>query len=418
MADEIISLLNSGDPVRQIQGINRAQQKESFFHILQILKLLSSENKSVSEAAFSCILYLAHQCLLPGNQHALPEAVINTAVKIIQKLDQKYIRRMEQLLRTGKTEKIIEALIVMKFFIPQKRAKELLQRFLKHPDKKIRATAVMHMGGLALQVSADDLIGYLEDSDNRVKANAIEVLEELDSQKFINILNRFRADENNRVRANSLKALFSLGERNIKDDFKFMLMDTNDLMRASAVWALGEIGKKDPSFLKLLEVVKDDKEQIVIRNLVLASRKVGDVPDLAFLKVAVPETQQREPAPKTGRGTFLNIQQDCRDNYIELKLEGAVNDKTFPSLKQALDEAAEKSPKLVLDASEVEYIDNTGVELLHETHTRLKEKEGFLYLHECSYYVTELVQLSDKKLEMNIFHSREDIDGFLGIAKD
>jgi HEAT repeat protein len=138
----------------------------------------------------------------------------------------------------------------------------------------------------------DHLAEFLHDSDNRIKANAIEVMEGADNKMFIKILNHFRIDGNNRVRANALKALFRLGETRIGDDVLFMLMDPNPLMRASAVWVVGEIGSQAAPLLKLLNIVVNDSEEIVLKNLAGALRKIGDAPELAEIRKSIPKFEE------------------------------------------------------------------------------------------------------------------------------
>jgi hypothetical protein len=63
-------------------------------------------------------------------------------------------------------------------------------------------------------------------------------------------------------------------------------------MRASAVWMIGEIGGQASGLLKLLYIVSNDREEIVLKNLSNAVRKIGTVPELAELRKSVPKFEE------------------------------------------------------------------------------------------------------------------------------
>lgn len=291
MPNEISSLLFSNNVNQKIEGIRRACADKSYFHILQVLKLVSDADASVAEAAKKACVELAEQCLRPGNE-SLPESVIFTAVTIVKQFDTQFVKKLNAMLSSEQEQEIVNSLRNLKYFITKQRAKTLLQRFLTNPDKTLRAAAVVHLGGIMSSILDDHLAEFLHDSDNRIKANAIEVMEGSDNKIFIKILNHFRIDGNNRVRANALKALYRLGETHIGDDLLFMLMDPNPLMRASAVWMVGEIGSKASPLLKLLYIVTNDPEEIVLKNLANALRKIGDAPELVELRKSLPKFEE------------------------------------------------------------------------------------------------------------------------------
>jgi hypothetical protein len=288
VAEDITSLLSSNDARQRSDGIRKASAEKSHFHILQVLKLVSDADAAVAEVAKKAAVEMAEQCLQPGNEN-LPEAVIFTAVTIVKQYDAQFVKHLNAKLSSEDESEIVNSLRNLKYFITKQRSKTLLQQYLTHPDKTIRAAAVIHLGGIMSSILDDHLAEFLHDSDNRIKANAIEVMEGSDNKIFIKILNHFRIDGNNRVRANALKALYRLGETRIGDDLLFMLMDPNPLMRASAVWVVGAIGNQASPLLKLLHIVMNDREEIVLRNLSNALKKIGNVPELAELRKSLPK---------------------------------------------------------------------------------------------------------------------------------
>jgi len=66
-------------------------------------------------------------------------------------------------------------------------------------------------------------------------------------------------------------------------------MDPNPQTRASAVWVVGELGGKAAALLKLLFIVMNDHEEIVLKNLSNAVRKIGPAPEIAELKKSLPK---------------------------------------------------------------------------------------------------------------------------------
>jgi HEAT repeat protein len=288
VADDITVLLASNDAKQKLDGLKKSCAEKSFFHILQVVKLISDSDPAVAETARTCAIELAERCLQPGNAD-VPEPVIFAAVSIVREYDPHFVKQLNAKLASEEEAEIIDSLRNLKYFITKQRAKTLLQKFLTHPDKTIRAAAVVHLGGITSSILDDHLAEFLHDSDNRVKANAIEVMENSDSRIFIKVLNHFRIDGNNRVRANALKALYGLGEMRIGDDLLFMLMDPNPQTRASAVWVVGELGGKAAGLLKLLFIVMNDRNEIVLKNLSNAVRKIGPAPEIAELKKSLPK---------------------------------------------------------------------------------------------------------------------------------
>jgi anti-anti-sigma factor len=309
----------------------------------------------------------------------------------------------------------MKALTQAKYFITKREAEDLLVHFISHPDSKLRATAVMHLGGVATRIDIDALSGFLEDSDNRVKANAIEVLDDLQEKQFIKLLNRFRQDANNRVRANALKALYNLGELDVKEDIRFMLMDPNPLMRASAVWVLGEIGTRAFYHLELLKLVMDDKDELVHKNLKLVLKKAGDIPQVEFLRDALEEPADTNGEFQSDLSSKLSVQERFYEPYCELILRGPLIARNQQKLEEVFSKAVEMDTKLILNFEQVGFIDDAGMRVLTDTNNIIKNKSGFMYIFNCNYRIMEIFQMTRQDKVLNIFQTLKEIRQFLGL---
>jgi anti-sigma B factor antagonist len=417
MSKLILTLLQSNDATEQKRGIELAVKSDAYSVLPQMLKLISSGDTSVKEQANLASISLAKTCL-KSKSPFLSQAIISLAVQTIRSLAPEYVQTLHKWLHSLDVAKTIEALMLLKYFIREKEAEEILTNTLKSPSNKIRATAVLHIGLIASKNNAEVLSKFLEDSDNRVKANTIEVFERMKNKVFIRILNRFRNDPNNRIRGNALKALHAMGETNIKEDLQHMLMEPKALMRASAVWTLGEIGRTSPSYLKLMNMVKNDPDELVRHNLMLVLKKVGNIPEADFLRVALKADLQKQLKEKIINKKDLKIEELPQNAYYELKLRGVITASTVLVLKLLLDELVEKDSRFIFDLSKVEYIDSSGIGLMINFRKGLHKKNGFLYLFGCTYRVSELIQLSGIDKILNIFNSKEEIHEFLVIPEE
>ncbi|MFH1760564.1 MAG: HEAT repeat domain-containing protein, partial [bacterium] len=138
------------------------------------------------------------------------------------------------------------------------------------------------------------LTEFIEDNNTRVRANTVEALESLENKNLTRVFLRFRKSQNNRVRGNIIKALFTLGELDLFSDLLEMLSHKDSLMRATAVWVIGEIGGFDRNFLQLLEPVLNNSCELLLNNLFLVLKKVGDIPEIEFLRKKLNDHEYNE----------------------------------------------------------------------------------------------------------------------------
>ena len=134
----------------------------------------------------------------------------------------------------------LRSLRTLALFRLNPRIRELIAKQVLDKDPKIRATAVLLLGGIIGPGDQHLVISLLSDKDKRVRANTIEALENLGNPKMIPVLVHMRKDPSNRIRANVLKALYSLGHKSIKDDLIEMLSSGNDNMKASGLWVISQ----------------------------------------------------------------------------------------------------------------------------------------------------------------------------------
>ncbi|MFC1583963.1 anti-sigma factor antagonist [Fibrobacterota bacterium] len=410
----ITTLLTSPDVSKQVRGIREAEKSHAFTLIPQIVKLSRSPNPKVAELARAAALEISQKCLLSKGK-PLSQAVTSEAAQAIRKLDPDFVQNLHEQIENRDTQTAVRAMMLLKFFITDKQASDILRKTLRNPESKIRATAVLHFGTPAARVNAEILSRFLEDGDNRVKANAIEVLGRLKNNVFVRVLNRYRDHENNRIRSNALIALYHAGEYNVKKDFEFMLMEPNALMRASAVWALGELGTEGPHFLRLLKIVQNDPSEIVRNNLLIVLKKVGKIPELEFLRIALKEDIRKQLRDNIISKKDLGIERNQTGNYLELILKGVITTQSVLALKFLLDGLIKTENRFVLNFRDVEFIDSSGIGLLVNVNKNLEKKDGFLFLVHCNYRVSELLQVSGLHSVLHVFHTLEEIDQFLEV---
>lgn len=412
MSKIIPALLNSNDMHLQLQGIRLALNTRSYFLLPHLIKLSCSEIVQVAEAANNTAMDLAEICLLETEQQ-IPETVLHTAVDLVKKLNPAFIANLNKQLETGSDEEVKKALLVIKHFITEKKAEDLLRKLSKHQDPSIRATAVLHLGNLAARINTDILSRYLEDDNHRVRANTIEILGNLENKFYIRILKRYRNDPHHRVRANTLLSLYKLGELDIKDDFQMMLFDTNSSLRSSAVWAIGEIGQTAPYFLRLLDSIKNDTSEMVKAQLLVVLKKLGQLPELEFLRESLKEELKLQLKNSIVHKKNLNITQNSTEYYLKLSLSGILTAQTVLAIKLLLDELISKENRFVLDITDIEYIDSSGVGLLVNFNKIVKKKHGFMYLYGCNERILELFSLSKVDTILDIFKTIDEVQDFL-----
>jgi len=302
-------------------------------------------------------------------------------------------------------------MIVLKYFLAENKAKEIMRRFSKTPDDRIRATLVKHIGPVAAKGTPDLLNRFLSDKDDRVRANTIEALERLSSKRFIRVFSRFQSDKNNRVRANVIKTLFNLGERVHYSSLKEMLSFYDDpSMRISAVWAIGEIGQADKHCLELLNMVVKDTNEKLHGNLKLVLKKIGVVHELEFLRVKFKDDIKKQIKDKIIRTTELKMYQFKKEKYILIRLLGTITVDTFLSLRLRLqDLESENDNDIVIDFTDVEYVDSSGASLLSNFAKKLDRKGRFLFLFGLSNRVLEIFQLTGIDYLFKIFPTEKQV---------
>jgi len=187
------------------------------------------------------------------------------------KLDKKYQRLKNMQLHNPETIKQIFDILIQDDI---KFTARILAEIISDSDNKVRASAVKLISELIEKKDTTLLVTLLNDPDSRVRANVIESFEAMGNRNLAGILMKYKRDKDNRIRANTLKALWNLGFKDIKNSLREMLEDKDPKMRASAVWVIGEIGHKQNDLQALLEIVKDDEDESVRRNIEKAQKKI------------------------------------------------------------------------------------------------------------------------------------------------
>ncbi len=380
---KILSLLENTDLSEKKKGLKIAVASNSFSMLPNILKLASQKNLEISTDIRKALISLSKNCLHKRNKIGLQPFFISSAVTAINKYSPEYVNNLFLDLESQDDETIINSIVAIKYFAPEEKAREILNRLIKHTSNKVKATAVLHLGYTASKLNADIIGRYLKNSDNRIKSNAVEVIEQLNNKNLVPIISRLRKDNNNRVRANVLKAMFNLNKVDIKEDLKTMLVDDNELMRTSAVWVIGEIGSTDKTYFDMLRYVINDTSKLVKDNLIIVIKKNGNVPELEFLRVKLKDLLKGVLKTKIIKNSEISIEKIDRMEYLLFRLSGSVTFQTILSLKLRMEEIDNELSEsiVVFDFGNVGYIDSSGVGLMVNFSKKcIKKTETYLFV--------------------------------------
>lgn len=282
-AKQAEKLLKSKDATHLVEGLKLFREHKVFQLIAEGLSLIYSKNEKVAAEAYNAVVLVARDYLYQDRtkKSRFGETAAITAIK---RCDPTFPQEVRKYLNHENPEIVMKCIRATRHFSDEKQCMELLEKFLAHPLKRVRACACLELGLSASRKSTSVFVRFLHDSDSRVRANTIELMETLNRAEFIPIIHKYRYDPNNRIRANAIRALNTLGQSDLIEDVRGMLLDRNALMRGSAVWLIGELGKADARYLKLCKMVLDDPVEVVQANLVVVLKKFGNVPQLRFLK--------------------------------------------------------------------------------------------------------------------------------------
>lgn len=107
----------------------------------------------------------------------------------------------------------------------------------------------------------------------------------------------------------------------------------------------------------------------------------------------------------------IEIRHETRDGIQVFFMQGAIEIDQVPEAKEQLAQAfEEKSPRMVLDLTEVQYLDSAGIGLLIGTLRRATQDGGGLKLAGLSSYLTGIFSIINLG---NIFDLHPDLDSAL-----
>ena len=410
----ISGLLKSSAKDEQLRGLQLLLKEQDCEQLPFMLKLIALPDAEVAGLALQSALHLAK---IAVKERATPVSrpVLQASVALIKNHGQDFVKSMLAQIDDINTDNVVAALMVLRHFITVDKAEELMRRFGKTPDPKIRATLVRHVGAVVAQRSPEMLTRFIDDADARVRANAIEVMEQIGNKHYQRILSRFRADSNSRIRANAVKAAFAMGDRTyLKSLEEMLVLYDKPAMRVSAVWVIGEIGKVSTDSLSLLKIVAEEKSEELRAQLKIVLEKVGIVPELEYLRGLLKEDIKNLIRSNIIRNTGLKIEQVRKPRYLMLVLWGSLTVDTLLSLRFTLqDLEGAKAPGIVLDFTRIEYVDSSGAALLTNFAKRLEQKNGFLFIFGCNERIRDLFQVTGLDFVLKIFVNEQDIENFL-----
>jgi HEAT repeat protein len=120
----------------------------------------------------------------------------------------------------------------------------LLDKLELEKDTFIKASLIRILGEIGTENLLEELNRYMVHPEPRIRANAIESMVQVkvsDKKQLLDRLCPLIHDENNRVSATALKELIGLGENSYLPYLKLMLKGTDEVRVASALWVVGAL---------------------------------------------------------------------------------------------------------------------------------------------------------------------------------
>jgi len=108
-------------------------------------------------------------------------------------------------------------------------------------DVRLLSAAILALGRMKDPSALELISRYLKHEEDRVRANAVEALEAMNEPKVVPLVQASITDSNPRTRANAAKALWKYGDVWVVDAVKSMLENPDVRMLASGAYCLGEM---------------------------------------------------------------------------------------------------------------------------------------------------------------------------------
>ncbi len=176
-------------------------------------------------------------------------------------------REVKSALTDTDAETVLRGIRVIEYAGCQADVATELTALAKHPDSRVRSSAVRQLGKAGAYDAMKALFSILNDRDRRVLANAVEALEETGHRQILRLLDPLMKHPDNRVRANAAKASWTLGDERGRDALADMLKSPRYEMRLSGLWGLRQIGIEKEADLVRSMSRNDAHEQV--RNAAL-----------------------------------------------------------------------------------------------------------------------------------------------------
>ncbi|MFH0920308.1 MAG: HEAT repeat domain-containing protein [Fibrobacterota bacterium] len=408
-------LLNSTDKLSQIKGLQQILRASDPYFLPHAIRLSAASDREISDLALKVSLALSRFCLR-DKAKLYPAPVVSAAVGLLRSKSPDFVRELNNQLNDVSSDTVIEAIMVLRHFLSAQNSEDLIRRFGKTGDARLRATVVRHIGPAAAERAPEMITRYLEDPDPRVRANAVEAIEAVGNKSSVRVLTRFKQDKNSRVRANTLKALYRLGDYGFINPLEEMVGALDPpAMRISAVWAIGEIARTNRSVLKLLTRVPDDPSPSLREQLKQVLRKNSQAPELDFLRTRLKdEIKSQIRINILKNADQFRIDQFNADRFILLTLGGNLTVDTMLPLKFRLqDIEKDKTTEILMDFRSVDYIDSSGAALLANFGKRLEQKGGCLILFGCNEKIREILHLTGIDTILKMFDTEQEARDFI-----
>jgi len=340
--DALLKEIKSDDPEKRKMAAEALKNYEDKQAVEALIEAMEDEDKSVRYFARKSLIELKkkmgdnvpevsmlHTVILRSKVQLLKSTDYKkrlSAMKILTELNAKEVLPdLIELLETEQNEYIIASLLILIGKLGGKENIEIIARYLKSYNRRIRANAVE-----ALSYIEDDSIfkivaPYLLDKDHRVKANAARIMFRYSKEKTLELLKEMLNEDDKWKKYSAIYVLRNTTSIQGRELLIPLLKDKNFTIRLKAAEAIFEIEenlKGDFSYLILSQ--KDEKKFRIPEEIIRETVKLLDEDDgnirikAARILYYIARSQDRDLIIKVKELIEREKDENCLATYVKL----------------------------------------------------------------------------------------------------
>ena len=182
---------------------------------------------------------------------------------------------LEKLLKDDNRDVVTQALVSLRNVGNENTVNVIEETLENYRDPYVRSAALGTLGVLSMGASRQLITKFLKDTDARIRSSAVEALGHhlASDPEALRELMPFLKDENNRVRANAIIALYGYAREESLQALHTLLQSPRKYYRASAAFCIGEI--QYPEIMdKVLPLINTEPEHEVFQRALDAVGKI------------------------------------------------------------------------------------------------------------------------------------------------